>query len=87
MWVAQFKCGEFSTFFALAGLRTYQHPGVGAAPYHGVGHGYLSPFISPSLHLYHPPPISLLCKQNVREAGLVVLSHLCVLDKRRLEAK
>jgi hypothetical protein len=25
-WVAQFKCHDFSTFFVLAGLRTYQHP-------------------------------------------------------------
>jgi hypothetical protein len=36
-WVAQFKCGDFSTFFfsfflfflpSLVGLRTYQHPGI-----------------------------------------------------------
>jgi hypothetical protein len=27
-WVAQFKHGVFSTFFVLAGLRTYQHPGI-----------------------------------------------------------
>jgi hypothetical protein len=26
-WVAQFKSGDFSTFFPLVGLRTYQHPG------------------------------------------------------------
>jgi hypothetical protein len=25
-WVAQFKSGDFSTFFVLVGLRTYQHP-------------------------------------------------------------
>jgi hypothetical protein len=26
-WVAQFKRGDFSTFFVLVGLRTYEHPG------------------------------------------------------------
>jgi hypothetical protein len=25
--VAQFKRGDFSTFFSLIGVRTYQHPG------------------------------------------------------------
>jgi hypothetical protein len=27
-WVAQFERGDFSTFFPLVGLRTYQHPGT-----------------------------------------------------------
>jgi hypothetical protein len=27
-WVAQFQRGDFSTFFFLVGLRTYQHPGT-----------------------------------------------------------
>jgi hypothetical protein len=27
-WVAQFKRGDFSTFYFLVGLRTYQHPGI-----------------------------------------------------------
>jgi hypothetical protein len=26
-WVAQFKRGDFSKFYVLVGLRTYQHPG------------------------------------------------------------
>jgi hypothetical protein len=27
-WVAQFKRGDFSTFFPLVGLTIYQHPGI-----------------------------------------------------------
>jgi hypothetical protein len=27
-WVAQFKRGDFPTFFPLVGLRTYQHPDI-----------------------------------------------------------
>jgi hypothetical protein len=27
-WVAQLKRGDFSTFFVLLGLRTYQRPGT-----------------------------------------------------------
>jgi hypothetical protein len=27
-WVAEFKRGDFSTFFLLIGLRTYQHPDI-----------------------------------------------------------
>jgi hypothetical protein len=43
---------------------------IGAALYNGVGYGSLSPFISPSLPLSLPTPVSLLCKQKVREAGV-----------------
>jgi hypothetical protein len=50
-------------------------------------HGYLSPFISLSLHLSVPPPVSLLCKQKMREAGIVVLPCLCGFDKKSLEKK
>jgi len=45
----------------------------GAAPYHDVGHGSLSPFIYPLLQLSLPPLVSLLCKQKMREAGSGVI--------------